>query len=208
MDVVRPDGAAAYAGLTHGTVCYIVGVPDQPFEVRVTAPQHVFRTSPTLQVFLKVEGVSPNICNTLYATFRGFVNTVKGQHVINQFLFGAAQTDSEAPALAPGATKVGGLNVSINEVRELPGVHEPLRHVASQTAGGFKAVEGDLPGSHCNSGCLVAAENGHLQTCLILGSVLPLCPSCCRGMPKLLINMFCPSHTTHMWKINAFQLLL
>lgn len=147
VDVVRPEAAAAYADINHGAEKYVVGVPGQPFEVRVTAPLHQLYAYPQIRVELTVEGQSPNLCHILSqsqpsATFKGFVNTVKGQHLTNQFLFGKAETDAAAPATAPGTSKIGGLQVKLNHVQQLPGHHEPPHQVSHQSAGPSKAIEG------------------------------------------------------------------
>lgn len=147
VDIVRPEGAAAYADINHGAEKYVVGVPGQPFEVRVTAPLHQFYAYPQIRVELTVEGQSPNMAHILQssqpsATFKGFVNTVKGQHLTNQFLFGKAETDAAAPATAPGTSKTGGLQVKLKHVQQLPGHLEPPRQVSHQGAGPSKAIEG------------------------------------------------------------------
>lgn len=147
VDVVRPEGASAYADINHGVEKYVVGVPGQPFEVRVTVPLHQFYAYPQIRVDLTVEGQSPNVAYTLQSsqpsvTFKGFVNTVKGQHLTNQFLFGKAETDAAAPAIAPGTSKTGGLQVKLTHVQQLPGHHAPPRHMSYQGAGPSKAIEG------------------------------------------------------------------
>lgn len=38
VDVLRPNDAGPYADIPHGSEKYVVGIPDQPFEVKVTAP--------------------------------------------------------------------------------------------------------------------------------------------------------------------------
>ena len=65
VDIVRPEGAAAYADINHGAEKYVVGVPGQPFEVRVTAPLHQFYAYPQIRVELTVEGQSSNVAHIL-----------------------------------------------------------------------------------------------------------------------------------------------
>ena len=45
VDLLRPNDAGPYADISHGSEKYVVGIPDQPFEVKVTAPQAVLRSS-------------------------------------------------------------------------------------------------------------------------------------------------------------------
>lgn len=146
VDVVRPRGAGAYADLSHGNIKYVVGIPNQPFEVQVTLPSHVFNSAP-IKVNLTVEGQSCGVARIVeqrspQATFHGFVSTVKGKHVTSQFLFGSAQTDFEAPTSAPGTSKTGGLTIHIELMRQLPGQRAPAAHVSSQAAASTKAIEG------------------------------------------------------------------
>lgn len=101
MEVTRPDNAAHYADITHGAEKYVVGVPDQPFEVRVTVPAHKFQFTPIVRVSLDVDGRSTNVNGVLSAkhptyVFKGFVSTVKGENITNQFLFGTAETDKKS----------------------------------------------------------------------------------------------------------------
>ena len=149
VDVVRPRGAGAYADLSHGNIKYVVGIPNQPFEVQVTLPSHVFNSAP-IKVNLTVEGQSCGVARIVeqrspQATFHGFVSTVKGKHVTSQFLFGSAQTDFEAPTSAPGTSKTGGLTIHIELMRQLPGQRAPAAHVSSQAAASTKAIEGKTP---------------------------------------------------------------
>lgn len=160
VEVVRPEGAAAYADINHGAEKYVVGVPGQPFEVRVTAPLQKLYVYPQIRVELTVEGQNPNVAHILSpsqpsATFKGFVHTVKGQHLTNQFLFGKAETDAAAPATAPGTSKIGGLQLRFKHVQQLPGDNEPPQQVSHQCAGPSKAVEG-LPGCDITSNLLHA----------------------------------------------------
>ncbi|KAL3156154.1 hypothetical protein ABBQ32_012443 [Trebouxia sp. C0010 RCD-2024] len=147
VEVVRPGNAAAYADINHGVDKYVVGVPGQPFEVRVTAPAQQLHAYPQIRVELTVEGRSPNVCYTLTGSqpsgiFKGFVNTVKGQHLTNQFVFGKAERDAAAPATAPGTSKTGGLQVKISQVQQLPGHADPAKHRSYQATSASKAVEG------------------------------------------------------------------
>lgn len=149
VEVVRPENAAAYADINHDVEKYVVGVPGQPFEVRVTAPAHQLHAFPQTRVELTVEGRSPNTSYILTSsqpsgTFKGFINTVKGQHLTNQFVFGKAEKDAAAPAVAPGTSKTGGLQVKISQVQQLPGHAEPAKHVSYQGTDACKAVEGQL----------------------------------------------------------------
>ncbi len=149
VDVLRPDDAGPYADISHGIEKYVVGIPDQPFEVRVTAPQAVFRSAPLLRVSLNVEGQSCGISKILNSfgpssSFKGFVSTVKGKHVISQFLFGAAQTDFQAPTTASGTCQTGGLSIDIEHVDQMPGYLLPPAQVSSHAAAAPKAIEGKL----------------------------------------------------------------
>lgn len=164
VEVVRPGNAAAYADINHGVDKYVVGVPGQPFEVRVTAPAQQLHAYPQIRVELTVEGRSPNVCYTLTGSqpsgiFKGFVNTVKGQHLTNQFVFGKAERDAAAPATAPGTSKTGGLQVKISQVQQLPGHADPAKHRSYQATSASKAVEGQ----HC---CAVSAFCKKLQSSL------------------------------------------
>jgi len=141
VDVLRPNDAGPYADISHGSENYVVGIPDQPFEVKVTAPQAVFRSSPLLRVSLTVEGQSCGIANMLNnftpsSSFKGFVSTVKGKHVTSQFLFGAAQTDFQAPTTALGTSQTGGLSIKIEHVQQA--------QVSSHAAAAPKAIEGKV----------------------------------------------------------------
>lgn len=176
MDVVRPGDAPAYADISHGVNKYVVGVPGQPFEVRVVAPAQQFHACPLIRVELTVEGQSPNttfVINRSHpsATFKGFVNTVKGQHLTNQFVFGKADRDAAAPATASGTSKTGGLQVRITQVQQLPGQAEPLKEVSYQGTGPSKAVEG----LHC---CAM------------------LCLLCCVSCAMYAVSAVCKCHTT------------
>lgn len=147
VDVLRPNDAGPYADISHGSEKYVVGIPDQPFEVRVTVPQAVFRSSPLLRVNLTVEGQSCGVSKTLNSfspssSFKGFVSTVKGKHVTSQFLFGAAQTDFQAPTTAPGVSQTGGLSISIEHIEQMPGQRQPPAQVSSFAAAAPKAIEG------------------------------------------------------------------
>lgn len=155
VEVVRPENAAAYADINHGVDKYVVGVPGQPFEVRVTAPAQQLHVSPQIRVELTVEGRSPNVCYILTSsqpsrTFKGFVTTVKGQHLTNQFVFGKAERDAAAPATAPGTSRTGGLQLKIAQVQQLPGHADTAKQMSYQSTGASKAVEG----RHC---CAVSA---------------------------------------------------
>ena len=156
VDVVRPGNAAAYADINHGAEKYVVGVPGQPFEVRVSAPAHQLHAFPQIRVELTVEGRNPNVCYILTSsqpsgTFKGFVNTVKGQHLTNQFVFGKAERDAAAPAIAPGTSKTGGLQLRLVQVQQLPGHVEPAKQVSYQGTSASKAVEG----RHCYAVCFM-----------------------------------------------------
>ncbi|KAL3152812.1 hypothetical protein ABBQ38_012394 [Trebouxia sp. C0009 RCD-2024] len=147
VEVVRPENAAAYADINHGVDKYVVGVPGQPFEVRVTAPAQQLHVSPQIRVELTVEGRSPNVCYILTSsqpsrTFKGFVTTVKGQHLTNQFVFGKAERDAAAPATAPGTSRTGGLQLKIAQVQQLPGHADTAKQMSYQSTGASKAVEG------------------------------------------------------------------
>ncbi len=147
VDVLRPNDAGPYADISHGSDKYVVGIPDQPFEVKVTVPQAVFRSSPLLRVSLTVEGQSCGISKILNSissspSFKGFVSTVKGKHVTSQFLFGAAQTDFQAPATAAGTSQTGGLSINIEHIEQMPGHLPPPAQVSSHAAAAPKAIEG------------------------------------------------------------------
>ena len=147
VDVLRPNHAGPYADISHDSDKYVVGIPDQPFEVKVTVPQAVFRSAPLLRVSLTVEGQScgiSKIVNSFSASssFKGFVSTVKGKHVTSQFLFGAAQTDFQAPTTAPGVSQTGGLSISIEHIEQMPGHLPPPAQVSSHAAAAPKAIEG------------------------------------------------------------------
>lgn len=168
VDVVRPGNAAHYADIVHGADRYVVGVPGQPFEVRVTAPPQQLQYYPCIKVTMLLDGRSPNISQILSAihpsgTFKGFINTIKGQHLTNQFLFGKAETDPTAPPCKPGSSQVGGLEIHIEQVQELPGTHTSAVRAFSQSAASFKAVEGESMSSICKS---------HLPACLPVNSTL------------------------------------
>lgn len=76
------------------------------------------------------------------SSFTGFVSTVKGKHVTSQFLFGAAQTDFQAPTTAPGTSQTGGLSINIEHVEQMPGQCQPPAQVSSYAAAAPKAIEG------------------------------------------------------------------
>ena len=138
IEVTRPDNTAQYADITHGAEKYVVGVPDQPFEVRVTVPAHKFQFTPLVRVSLEVDGRSPNvhgILSTKHPTyvFKGFVSTVKGENITNQFLFGKAEADPSAPTCKPGTSKVGGLHITLQHVQELPGRTQPSLEAQSSS---------------------------------------------------------------------------
>lgn len=55
VQLVRPNSGAAYADLTHGADRYVVGIADQPFEVRYTVPRAQFVSS-HVRARLRVDG--------------------------------------------------------------------------------------------------------------------------------------------------------
>lgn len=148
VDVVRPN-AGAYADIAHGSDKYVVGIPGQPFEVKISAPPSMFFQFPLVRASLTVEGQNSGIChimsvNHMTASFRGFVSTIKGKHVTSRFLFGAAETDLDAPTIAPGVTKTGGLDIKVEHIQQLPGQRAPPAFVSSQAAAAPKAIEGTV----------------------------------------------------------------
>lgn len=100
----------------HGTERYIVGVEAQPFKVRVTAQSSHLIKYQIVRATLQVDGAGIGVAELLSAkrpsaNFRGFVSSIKGENHVRQFLFGKAETDSEAPSKAPGSSKTGSLDV-------------------------------------------------------------------------------------------------
>lgn len=145
VELARPGGAA-YADITHGQDRYVVGVPGQPFEVRVTAPPKQF-ISPYMRIVLTVDGLSVGVSKIISArhhatVFDGFVTAVKGQNCTRQFLFGKAETAFDGPAAAPGASKTGGIAVTFTAVQEAPGYVQPAALPAHQSAAPLRPVEG------------------------------------------------------------------
>ena len=145
VELVRPGGAV-YGEVTHGQDRYVVGVPGQPFEVRVTIPARHF-TSSQIRVSVTVDGLSIGVTKIVspsypVAVFDGFVSTLKGQHFTRQFLFGKAETASDGAASAPGASKTGGIAVTFTTVQEIPGYVQPAATLAIQSAAALRPVEG------------------------------------------------------------------
>ncbi len=150
VDVTRPSGSVDYADVSHNTEKYVVGIPDQPFEVRITAPRHIFQSVSKIGVKLWVDGQSAGSRSHLTThhrstKFTGFPATVKGQKVLQQFLFGKAVTDSGAPALAPGAGKTGALRVLFEHIEKdtsKPPSQQVSSHVTCKAPAAVKAIEG------------------------------------------------------------------
>ncbi|DBA83005.1 hypothetical protein WJX77_011326 [Trebouxia sp. C0004] len=94
-------------------------------------------------------------------SFKGFVSTVKGKHVTSQFLFGAAQTDFQAPTTAHGTSQTGGLSIKIEHIQQVPGQCQPPAQVSSHAAAAPKAIEGKKwflqPSLAAKAGDVVAA---------------------------------------------------
>lgn len=143
-----PNSGAAYPDIIHGDQRYVVGVPDQPFEVRVTAPFSQF-TSGLVRALLKVDDRCVGVSSILSpqkpcAKFTGFVSTVSGQNLTRQFLFGKAETSTSAFAQTPSqASKTGGIEVKLVVVNEVPGYNAPPQAQAQPGSASFKAVEGN-----------------------------------------------------------------
>ena len=116
VQLVRPNQGAAYQEFIHGTDRYVVGVPDQPFEVKFSAPARQFVSS-AISVSVSVDGVSTGQHkrlrkSTLSKSLQGFVTTVKGQHLVHQFVFGTAQTESGSTGTVTDHNKVGSIQVT------------------------------------------------------------------------------------------------
>ena len=146
VNVVRPNGGQYYADLSHGSEYYVVGIPDQPFEVRVTVPSHIFVRAPHVRVVLTLDGLEQFTRHTVSACspsarFKGFVNTVSGQHIRSQFIFGKAQSDS-APAGKLGKSSIGRVTIRLEQVYQAPELLGPTYHVSAKSAQCFKADEG------------------------------------------------------------------
>ena len=148
VQFLRPGAGAAYADLTHGADRYVVGVADQPFEVRCSAPSSQFK-SPIIRVTLQVDGASVGVCKLLTpehpsASFNGFVTTCKGQSTTRQFLFGKPETEFGDSSSAAGSKQAGSIEVSFTAVREVPGyVPTPTTTAALQAAAASNPMEGE-----------------------------------------------------------------
>lgn len=149
VQLLKPSNGAAYPDIAHGVERYVVGVPDQPFEVRVTVPTSQF-ISQYIRVTLSVDGRCVGVSNivSLYApsaTFSGFISTIHGQNLTRQFLFGkaaAATGTGTGTGSAPDINKTGGIEVKLTAVSEAPGYVMPVTAQAQPGAAAFKAVEG------------------------------------------------------------------
>lgn len=147
VQFLRPGAGAAYADLTHGADRYVVGVADQPFEVRCSAPSSQF-IFPVIRVVLLVDGAAVGVCKFLTAkhpstSFNGFVTICKGQSTTRQFLFGKPDTEFGDSSSAAGSKQAGSIDVSFTAVREVPGyVPAPTSTAALQPAAASKPVEG------------------------------------------------------------------
>ena len=149
VEVARPNGAN-YADLVHGTDKYVVGIPDQPFVVKVSAAGHNFSLQPRIGLDSKVDGRSAGHYLILSAkrpstTFHGFVNDVKGERRTSQFLFGAPQTGLNGPTAAPSQGKTGSLSILVNHVdRVRHRVSQQSRAVSLLAASTSQAIEGKI----------------------------------------------------------------
>ena len=148
VQFLRPSAGAAYADLTHGADRYVVGVADQPFRVRCSAPSSQF-ISPIIRVNLKVDGAPVGMSNLLTAkhpsaNFNGFVTTCTGQSTTRQFMFGKPESEFGDSSSAAGSTQAGSIEVSFTAVREVPGyVPTPTTTAALQAAAASKPMEGE-----------------------------------------------------------------
>lgn len=150
VQLIRPNNGAAYADLTHGADRYVVGVADQPFEVRFTAPRSQF-TTPYIRVTLKVDGTDVGIAklvsaNSPSSSFEGFVTVCKGETITRQFLFGKPETDTDGSSNteAAGGTQAGSVDVSFTAVKQVAGcVSVPKSSAPTQSAAVLKPVDGN-----------------------------------------------------------------
>ena len=146
VQLLKPSNGAAYSDITHGVERYVVGVSDQPFEVRVTAPTSQF-ISQYIRVTLTVDGRCVGISHILSpcgpsATFNGFVSAIHGQNLTRQFLFGKAAAATGTSGSAPEMSRIGGIEVKLTAVSEAPGYLLPVTAKAQAGAAAFQAVEG------------------------------------------------------------------
>lgn len=147
MDVVESVGGRSYPEVVQGADKYIVGAPGRPFYVQVTAPLAIFRSAPTLRVYLTIDGRDVGVWKLLNdkrpsCTFEGFLNTVKGEHRSSQFLFGKPQDASEISGASSSLDpRTGRFEVVIDHVHP-NGFQTPQQHVSSSAAIPSKADTG------------------------------------------------------------------
>ena len=148
VEVLRPAGGRAYADIAHGAEKYVIGIPGQPFEVKVTPRTDICAQHPLIRLSIHVDGRSSGcrehmICAHTSKTFQGFISTVKGKHMTSQFLFGAAQTDTSCISAAPTSSKAGKLTVTAEHIVHVPGKKARSRKpLVLQAAPKSQAVEG------------------------------------------------------------------
>ena len=147
VQLLRPDGGAAFVEVSHSGKHYVIGEPGQPFDTRVTANPSLFVSS-DIAVRIKVDGRSlgqnRHITPTDRATvFQGFVSTVGNRHIVNQLVFSDTNTGRE-----PGASQNGLGTVKIRLVAvEATAEQKELRTLSTKPAGA--AVPGVIEGTDC-----------------------------------------------------------
>ena len=148
IEVLRPADGRAYANIAHGVEKYVVGIPGQPFEVKVTPPTHIFAQHPLIRLSLHVDGRSSGSHKHIHSdhpskTFKGFVSNVTGRYMTSQFLFGTAKTYTSCTLAAPILVNTGRLTVIAEHVVQVPGQKAHSQNpVALQPAPASQAVEG------------------------------------------------------------------
>ena len=123
LSIMKPDSQAAFPEVSKGEEHYVLAVPSQPFEVKVTVPANAFngQSEPNVHVTLTIDGATPGYCHILSqhtrtATFKGFATTVEGKPRTLQFQFGDAQSAEADPTahsdMASAATTTGSVSAT------------------------------------------------------------------------------------------------
>ena len=145
VEILRPGTTRPFPEVCHHADRYIVGVADQPFVIRVTAPPSRPSDASYIRAHLRVDGrgvgyskiVEPH-CVT--ATFDA--NTIDVKHIVTQFRFGRAQTQSDlSQSSITQDPSVGTLHISIQRSHRLPGL-ELHHHASAQAAQAIQPTEG------------------------------------------------------------------
>lgn len=147
VQLARPNQGAAYREFIHGTDRYVVGVPGQPFEVKFSAPARQLVSS-AISVSVEIDGVNAGlhkhlIKSRLSNTVQGFVTTVKGQHLMHQFVFGAAQTEAGNTGTTTDHNKVGRILVTFTAKELQPGPDHSTKTFQHHSRQTVSASEGD-----------------------------------------------------------------